>query len=107
MTMGRGLLGKQVRMQQGSDKRETFAGVVQGMAEKGPEVSQELREKLGGDPGPGHMIDAVLQLCATMQKAAISGDLERGMDAVSGSLYLLRELAIAQGYIVPEEKIQA
>lgn len=93
--------------QVGAAKREVFAKVIANMVETGPSVAQELREKLGGDPGPGHVIDAVLQLCATMQRAAVIGDLEKGMDAIAGSLYLLRGLAVAQGYIVPEEKIQA
>jgi len=85
-------------------KSEMFVKVIGDMAETGPFVAKELRESLGMDPSPGHVIDAMLKLSATIQQCAASGNLSLGMDAVSGALFLLRELAISQKYIVLEER---
>jgi hypothetical protein len=88
-------------------RKETFANLMAAVAETGPMAMKELRDKLGGDPGPGHLIDAAMQLCATMHRSTLTGDMDKGMTAAAGALYLLWELALDQQYIVPEKKFQA
>jgi hypothetical protein len=88
-------------------RTEAFMQIIGSMAQVGPSVRQELANNVGAEPGPGHRIDAALKLMAIVESCANSGNFDRGIDALSGALFLLRELAISQGYLTPAEKTEA
>lgn len=88
-------------------EREAFVHLIAQMAASGVAAKAELHEKLGMDPRPGHVIDAMLQLVSILETCAQAGDVKLGFEAASSALFLLRDLAISQGYFVPQEDVVA
>lgn len=67
------------------------------MAERGPGFVQTVRERVGGDPMPGHLIDTIMNAAAGMEQAALSGDTATYEEALLVVLFLSRHLAYQQG----------
>lgn len=69
------------------------------MAKRGSEILGELRTALGCAPSSGHVLDALMNAAAEMERAAGAGDSERYADALTVTLFLARDLAFKQGKI--------
>lgn len=71
------------------------------MAKRGGEILGELRASLGCEPSSGHIVDAMMNAAAEMERSAVEGHADRYVDALTVTLFLARDLSVRQGKIQP------
>lgn len=67
------------------------------MAERGKGILDAVRDRVGGEPLAGHVIDVLMNAAAGMERAAIGADPAAFDDAMVAVLFLARHLAYQQG----------
>lgn len=78
---------------------------VASMAASGPDLLARLDEAVGSRHKPGHAIDAAMNAAADMERAALCQDSQAFLRHAAAVLFLVRDIAIAEGKIVVHQEL--
>lgn len=76
--------------------------LVMRMAQQGPDILAQLRQAVGPDYKPGHVLDVLMKASAAAEQAILRNDADEFVRAAADVLFLARDVAVGQGVITAQ-----